>query len=87
MTHRKHGFIVPDLHAVAIADAVREIMSDQTLYRTLSSGAVEFFKRRLSWAKSGRLLLDFYLSRAIEAGTGPVIAGDTVSTNALRRLS
>lgn len=67
MMHRLHGFIVSDLNAIAIADAVREIMSDETLYRTLSSGAVEFFKRRLSWRKSGRLLHDFYLSHAIES--------------------
>ena len=66
MMHRLHGFVVSDLNAVTIADAVREIMSDEALYRTLSSGAVEFFQRRLSWAKSGRLLHDFYSSRAIE---------------------
>lgn len=64
MTHRVHGFVMPNLNAVAIADAVREIMSDKTLYRTLSAGAVAFFEQQLSWAKSGRSLHDFYLSNA-----------------------
>jgi glycosyltransferase involved in cell wall biosynthesis len=67
MMHRLHGFVVSDLNAVTIADAVREIMSDEMLHRRLSSGAVEFFKQRLSWAKSGRLLHDLYLSRIKES--------------------
>jgi glycosyltransferase involved in cell wall biosynthesis len=67
MVHRRHGFVVPDLNAIAIVDAVREIMSDEMLYRTLSSGAVGFFNQCLSWAKSGRLLQEFYLAHSDEA--------------------
>ncbi len=71
MEHRVDGFVISDMNAIAIADAVREIMSDEALYRTLSSGALEFFRKWLSWAKSGRLLRDFYLSHVKGAGPAP----------------
>jgi glycosyltransferase involved in cell wall biosynthesis len=67
MTHRVHGFVLPDMNALAITNAVREIMSDDALRRTLSAGATEFFKQQLSWEKSGRLLHDFYCSNPAES--------------------
>lgn len=66
MLHRVHGFVLPDMNALAIADSVREIMSDDALRRTLSAGAIQFFQQQLSWAKSGRLLHDFYRSLTVE---------------------
>lgn len=71
MQHRIDGFVISDMNAVAIAEAVREIMSDETLYRTLSSGALAFFRKWLTAAKSGRLLRDFYLSHVKGAGRAP----------------
>lgn len=62
MSHKHHGFILENSNAVAIADAIRMIMSDQELYRQLAGGALEFFKTRLSWSNSGRKLKEFYCS-------------------------
>ncbi len=62
MIHRQHGFILKNSNAVAIADAVREVMSNRELYRQLSDGALEFFRTRLSWSSSARKLNEFYLS-------------------------
>jgi glycosyltransferase involved in cell wall biosynthesis len=81
MMHRLHGFVVSDLNAVTIADAVREIMADETLYRTLSSGALEFFKRRLSWAKSGLLLHGLYSSH-VKGTHHPSYPGSAVDRRA-----
>jgi glycosyltransferase involved in cell wall biosynthesis len=66
MTHRVNGFILDDVNAVAIAAAVREIMSDSVLYRTLSTGAVQFFEQHLSWASSARLLERFYCANTVQ---------------------
>lgn len=67
MTHGLHGYVMDDLNAVAIADAVREIMSNQQLYWTLAAGSVSFFEQRLSWAKSGSLLEAFYLANGVRS--------------------
>jgi glycosyltransferase involved in cell wall biosynthesis len=67
MMHRAQGFVLPDMNALAIADSVREIMSDDTLRRTLSAGATQFFNQQLSWVKSGSLLHDFYRSLPMES--------------------
>lgn len=60
MTHRKHGYILSESNGIAIADAIREIMSDPALYRDLSVGALDFSKEHLSWSRSARKLNDFY---------------------------
>jgi glycosyltransferase involved in cell wall biosynthesis len=62
MTHGEHGYIVSDLNAVAIADAVRTIMEDRDLYSRLAAGAVTFFNSHLDWAISAKKLSDFYQS-------------------------
>ncbi|MFL6450184.1 MAG: glycosyltransferase [Bryobacteraceae bacterium] len=69
MTHRKHGYVLEEPSAVAIADAIREIMSDRDLYSSLSAGALEFFNERLSWQASAEKLNNFYLqtSKVCEA--------------------
>jgi glycosyltransferase involved in cell wall biosynthesis len=64
MTHRKHGYVLDDPSAVAIADAIREIMSDPDLYATLSAGSLEFFQERLSWRASAQKLNHFYLQNS-----------------------
>lgn len=71
MIHGEHGYIVPDLNAVAIADAVRTIMEDQDLYRRLAAGAIQFFNSHLNWAISAKKLSDFYQSagQTTEAST------------------
>lgn len=61
MQHRKHGFILYNSGAIAIADAIKEIMSDGELYERLSTGALEFFKERLSWSISAKKLNEFYI--------------------------
>lgn len=60
MTPGKHGFVLSESNAVAIANAIRAIMSDTELYQRLATGAVEFFKARLSWTASATKLLNFY---------------------------
>jgi len=62
MTAGRHGFILPESNAVAIADAIREIMSDPELYQRLAAGALEFFRERFNWADSARKLNEFYAS-------------------------
>ncbi len=58
----RHGFILDNSNAVSIANAIRQIGSDQDLYRRLSDGALEFFRTRLSWSKSARKLNEFYFA-------------------------
>jgi len=60
MTHGRHGFILQESNAVAIADAIREVTSDRQLYQTLSEGALEFFRTHLSWSNSAKKLNEFY---------------------------
>jgi glycosyltransferase involved in cell wall biosynthesis len=62
MTHGLHGFILVDCNAVAIADSIREIMSNPELYNRLAAGALDFFRARLSWAESAKKLNEFYSS-------------------------
>jgi len=64
MTHGEHGYIVSNLNAVAIADAVRTIMEDRDLYNRLAAGSIRFFESHLNWAVSARKLSDFYQSAA-----------------------
>jgi glycosyltransferase involved in cell wall biosynthesis len=66
MVHKRHAYVLSESHAVAIADAIREVMGDQKLYDRLSAGALEFFAERLSWARSAKKLNDFYLERSGE---------------------
>jgi glycosyltransferase involved in cell wall biosynthesis len=67
MRHGEDGFIVADLNAVAIADAVRTIMGNRHLYNRLAAGAIRFFNSHLQWAASAQKLSDFYQSAS--AGT------------------
>jgi glycosyltransferase involved in cell wall biosynthesis len=67
MSHGRHGFILSDSNAVAIADAVHQIVSDSVLADHLSAGALEFFSERLSWKASAVKLSSFY-ERTLEAG-------------------
>lgn len=60
MKHGRHGFILSDSNAIAIANAIREITSNPALSERLSAGALEFFKERLSWSVSAKKLLEFY---------------------------
>jgi glycosyltransferase involved in cell wall biosynthesis len=61
MIHGRHAYILSESNAVAIANAIREVMQDQELYDRLSEGALEFFKERLSWTESAKKLNNFYL--------------------------
>lgn len=62
MIHGEHGYIVSDLNAVAIADAVRTIMNDSDLYNRLAAGAVNFFNNHLDWTATAKKLIGFYQS-------------------------
>ncbi len=60
MIHRRHAYILPESNGMEIANAVREILSDTTLYNRLTEGALEFFNERLSWTRSANKLVEFY---------------------------
>ena len=60
MTHGTDAFVLPKVDALAIVDAVRQIMGDPVLYQKLSSGARAFFEQHLNWAKSAHDLRCFY---------------------------
>jgi glycosyltransferase involved in cell wall biosynthesis len=81
MTHGEHGYIVSDLNAVAIADAVRTIMEDRDLYNRLAAGAVSFFNSHLDWAISAKKLSDFYQSAAIQPGENVPPAPEQINSS------
>jgi glycosyltransferase involved in cell wall biosynthesis len=60
MVHGQDAFVLPNVDALAIVDAVLRITGDRDLYARLSSGARTFFERHMNWEKGGRALLAFY---------------------------
>ncbi len=73
MVHRRHAYVLDDPSAVAIANAVREIISDPGLYATLSAGSLEFSQERLNWSRSALKLHNFYLERSIRPALASAI--------------
>jgi glycosyltransferase involved in cell wall biosynthesis len=70
MIHGEHAYILRKSNAVAIAEAVKEILTNPELRDRLSRGAVEFSNKYLSWESSARMLHDFY----IDSGCKPIPA-------------
>ena len=62
MVHGRHAFILPNASALAIVDAVREILRDAELRERLANGAIQFFKEHFSWRRSAEKLCRFYTS-------------------------
>jgi glycosyltransferase involved in cell wall biosynthesis len=60
MKHGVHAWILDDANGINIAMAVRRIMGDSDLYRTLAAGALQFFREQLDWEVTARKLVDFY---------------------------
>ena len=60
MTHGIDAFVLPKVDALAIVDAVLQIMGDPALHQKLCSGSRAFFEQHLNWAKSARELRRFY---------------------------
>lgn len=60
MRHREEAFVVPDLHAMEITEAVKEIVRDPQLAACLAAGGRRFFEERLSWKRGAELLAALY---------------------------
>lgn len=60
MRHREEAYVVPDLHAIEITEAVAEIVRDPQLAERLAAGGRRFFEERLSWKRGAALLAGLY---------------------------
>jgi glycosyltransferase involved in cell wall biosynthesis len=60
MRHREEAYVVPDLHAMEITEAVKEIVRDSQLAARLAAGGRRFFEERLSWKRGAELLAGLY---------------------------
>ena len=60
MTHKKDAYVLEVADAENIVEAVKDIMSDEDLYDTLSTGAQTFYEKNFSWEKSAEKIVNFY---------------------------
>lgn len=60
LTHRLHAYVLSDANAENIAEAVKEILKDEYLYRALSLGGQQFAADYLAWDKNINGLANFY---------------------------
>jgi glycosyltransferase involved in cell wall biosynthesis len=60
MRHGEDAYIVPEANAIAITEAVTEIVRDRELAARLTAGARRFFDERLSWKRGAEKLAALY---------------------------
>jgi glycosyltransferase involved in cell wall biosynthesis len=58
--HGEDAYVLDEANGPAIADAVKAIVRDEDLRRTLSAGARRFFETNLSWSATAAKILSLY---------------------------
>jgi len=60
LRHRENGLLVAPGSATELKDALREILSNDELRRTLAQNALEECRAAYSWEKIGRQIIGIY---------------------------